>query len=379
MCLDCYRAGKGCLHWLGFGYKAQAKWEAARQRDPSHPRSHTLSPCRYQRPPSTPGGADGRRTLTRDDPKERFESGTFCARCFAWTNACYWQCGECNEGEWGFCNNCVNQGKACTHQLLPLAHESSQAPSLGRPTTPRSPARPSAAAIQPGPSPSDIWPFKPLVFNTTCDICQDKIPPTHTRYHCPNCTSSLVPEGTPGDYDICGPCYRDLVSQGRLSAENGYAGWRRCLNGHRMTVIAFEERKHGQQRYIDRDLVGGRRLWSESYDQGEHAGKGLLKWSWKQGEHKMERLVTQDVSATAPTSDGGVSFTTTFPPNGGLGQYGMARWPWYPQSGNTDELLFPKGAEVTEITDVNVEWLYGVYMGAKGMFPSSYVRIRGAS
>jgi hypothetical protein len=34
---------------------------------------------------------------------------------------------------------------------------------------------------------------------------------------------------------------------------------------------------------------------------------------------------------------------------------------------------------VTEITDVNVEWLYGVYMGAKGMFPSSYVRIRGAS
>jgi hypothetical protein len=43
--------------------------------------------------------------------------------------------------------------------------------------------------------------------------------------------------------------------------------------------------------------------------------------------------------------------------------------------GVLDELLFPRGAELKEIVDVNGYWYYGVYMGAQGLFPSTYVKM----
>ncbi|POR31176.1 Uncharacterized protein TPAR_08616 [Tolypocladium paradoxum] len=373
ICVDCYRAGKGCLYWFGFGYGAWNKWEKARQQDESLAMPHMLTASRYLRPPSTPGGADGRKTLTTDDPRTRLETGTFCSRCLAWTNNCYWRCDVCNEGDWGFCNDCVNQGRSCTHMLLPLTHEASQ--SLGRPRSPRSPGRPPAAAIFTGPQASTIGPFKPLTFRTRCDVCQDPITPSQVRYHCFSCTSVLVPDGPPGDYDICSSCYGNLVAQGQISQENGHSGWRRCLNGHRMAVIGFVDGKVGQWRFVERDIVGGRALRTEPFEGSEHQGQGLRVWSWRKGEEKWERLVTKDVSATAPGVAGSLTLTQSFPPDGGLGMRASARWAWYPQAGAEDELLFPKGAEIREIEDVNGDWFFGTCMGAKGLFPAPYVRL----
>ncbi|KAJ4170067.1 hypothetical protein NW754_006208 [Fusarium falciforme] len=236
MCLDCYRAGKGCLYWFGFGYGAWSKWEKTRQQkgDPSMARPHLLTASRYRPPRATPGGADGRKTMTTDDPRHRLESGTFCARCSAWTNECYWRCDVCNEGDWGFCNNC--------------------------------------------------W------------------------------------------------------------------------------------------RYIAQDLVGGRGLRFEPADKPEHREKGLQKWVWQRGDQTAARLVTRDVSETAPSSDGSTNFTQSFPPDGGVGMKASARWGWYPKSGADDELLFPRGAEIKEIEDVNGDWYFGTYMGSRGLFPAPYVR-----
>lgn len=375
ICLDCYRAGKGCQYWFGFGYGAWTKWEQARQQgDGSLAPPHMLTASRYMPPPTTPGGADGRKTLTTDDPKHRLETGTFCSKCLAWTNDCYWRCDVCNEGDWGFCNNCVNQGRSCSHTLLPLTHESVRGAS-DRPRSPRSPGRPQTASILTGPSASSIGPFKPLKFNTRCDICQDPIPPTQPRCHCFNCTSALIADATTGDYDICFSCYDNLVAHGEVSLENGHSGWRRCLNGHRMAVIGFTEGKIGLWRYIERDLVGGRALRSEPYESSELGGQELLKWSWAQGDQKWERLVTKDVKAKAPTTDGSTTFATVFPPDGGFGQRAVARWPWFPQAEASDELSFPRGAEIREIKDVNGDWFFGTYMGAKGLFPAPYVRM----
>lgn len=380
MCLDCYRAGKGCLYWFGFGYGAWNKWEKAHQQDESLARPHVLTASRYLEPPSTPGGADGRRTLTANDPKTRLETGTFCARCFAWTNCCFWRCDVCNEGDWGYCNNCVNQGKSCTHMLLPLSHEPPP-PAPGRPRSPRWPGRPATATIFTGPQASSVGPFKPLTFRTRCDVCQDPIAPSQVRYHCFSCTSVLVADAPPGDYDICAPCYGNLVGQGRISAENGHSGWRRCLGGHRMVVIGFVDGKIGQWRYVERDVVGGRALRSEATDDGER--QGLQRWSWRRGDETWQRLVTTDVSATAPPATPGSGAggpTQGFPPDGGSGMRGNARWAWYPQAAADDELLFPRGAEVREVEDVNGDWFFGTYMGAKGLFPAPYVRLldRGA-
>ncbi|XWW96999.1 hypothetical protein V2A60_004979 [Cordyceps javanica] len=191
------------------------------------------------------------------------------------------------------------------------------------------------------------------------------------------CTSSLVENAAPGDYDICCPCYADLVNKDQISAENGHSGWRRCLKGHRMAVIGFAPGEVGHWRYIERDLVGGRKLRIEPLGEEGQTVPPSQKWSWKQDEQKLERLVTQEVLATAPASHDSVTYTTQFPPDGGVGLRVYAKWAWFPKEDADDELMFPRGAEIREAEDVNGEWFFGVYMGAKGLFPSGYVRVDG--
>ncbi len=187
ICLSCYRSGRGCLHWFGFGQAAWTKWEKLTHSSPS-PSSpietpHMLKASRYVPPKTVPGGADGRRTLTTDDPEKRLQSGTFCAGCLAWTNECYWRCNLCNDGDWGFCNPCVNQGKSCTHPLLPLTYKPSEA--YIPPLSPTSDQRtPSEATILEGPNVVSFGNFKPLTFSTKCDVCRYPIAPSESRYHC---------------------------------------------------------------------------------------------------------------------------------------------------------------------------------------------------
>ncbi|KAJ1335323.1 E3 ubiquitin-protein ligase CHFR [Microdochium nivale] len=380
ICLECYRTGKGCLHWFGFGYTAFKRWEQAQaaargeQFDPPH----MLTSNRYRPPRAVPGGADGRRTMTTEDPAARFESGMFCARCLTWSNECFWRCDSCNEGDWGFCNNCVNQGFSCTHPLLPLTYVQPVSGSSQSPpgTPPRSPRRPLSATLFTGPNALSIGNFRPLTFTTTCDICRDPIAPSQNRHHCFSCTSTVVPDTQPGDYDICVECHHRLVREGRISEENGPSGWRRCLQGHRMAVIGFEESRGAQRRVATRHMVGGRDLKIEQARGPD--GASLQKWRWmsSNGKTRVERLVTVDVAATAPPLSGSnAAAADVFPPDGGVGKRAVAGWSWYPAPEAEDELMFPRGAELCEVQDINGDWLSGSYMGVVGLIPSPFVKI----
>lgn len=372
LCLSCYRSGAGCLHWFGFGYAAWSKWDRLTQSgelSPDSERPHMLTANRYIPPTIAPGGADGRRTLTTDDPHKRLQSGAFCASCLAWANECYWRCDFCNEADWGFCNICVNQGRSCTHALLPLTFKPSD--SEASPLTPAHDQQmPPSATILTGPGVMDIGRFKPLTFSTRCDICHYSIPPSKTRFHCFSCTSK-VPNTQPGDYDICTNCYPKLVTSRRISAENGISGWRRCLKGHRMVVVGFEDNRGGQRRVIVQDLVGGRGLHEEPFNSLDQSD--LQRWSWAEGARV--KLVTSDVMKTAPTSAPDIAISNAFPLDGGTGMTCVALWSWYPAEGANDELLFPKGAEVREVKDVNGDWFHGTYMGKRGLLPAPYMRI----
>ncbi|KAF1981127.1 hypothetical protein K402DRAFT_343049 [Aulographum hederae CBS 113979] len=356
ICLSCYRSGKGCLHWFGFGNLAWIVYERKAPPEgypPNYETPHILTGHRYL-PPTEPlsQATDNEtvRSLSAEDPAKRLESGVFCDICQNFANSCYWKCDACNDGAWGFCNDCVNQGRHCTHPLLPLAHKSAETTQVPRhhrrdlsaqehngsdltpPTahTSTPPLTPKSASMIRGPAPIIVanTTFRALTFSAACDICTYPIPPSHTRFHCPRCNN--------GDYDICTSCYYRLVSDGRIGYENGYKGWRRCLQGHRMVVVGFEDRDGGQRRVVTQDLVGGLALKDE---------------------------------------DGVDLQAARFPPDGGEGDRLVMIWSYYPTDGVTDELMFPRGAEIREAYNINGDWFWGCYAGAKGLFPGNYGRV----
>ncbi|CAD0110175.1 unnamed protein product, partial [Aureobasidium uvarum] len=349
LCLGCYRAGKGCLNWHGFGRAASARYRpqagfGADHADYDLP--HVLSARRY------------------DQNTARLKSGLFCDGCQAFANACYWYCNTCNDGAWGFCNVCVEQGKHCTHPLTSVAH-TSQAPTSSQrhspselyppPLTPTNSAfhfavpSTSVPLLPHVPDPSS---YIPIALASYCDICHYSIPPSHARFHCNTCNK--------GNYDICNSCYHSLVNTGKITRDNGPSGWRRCPHSHRMNIIAHEDHNHTTHRIVLLSMVGGHALKDSIPSSQEH-------WRWKENDG-----TPKTASAALFTAS---SSPQAFPPSGGIGLTVQALWSYFPGDGVKDELSFPRHAIVTEVEDINGDWFWGVYAGAKGLFPGNYVRV----
>ncbi|CAA9963261.1 RING finger domain containing protein [Pyrenophora teres f. maculata] len=354
ICVRCYRLAKGCKHWFGFGWTAWPRYEREAPEGgypPNHEHPHILIGHRYRRPmtPLTESTTPPHVLMSEDDPKQRVEAGAFCDICKAFANACYWKCDYCNEGDWGYCNDCVNQGRHCTHPLVPVARKTRTAQPItdiipSAPSTPRQdnhlappdhdttattpPLTPKSASLIRGPGYFTIANtiFRPLTFTTVCNICRYPIPPSNMRYHCLKCNA--------GDYDICMGCYHKLVVSSRIAKEDGVNGWRKCLRGHRMYIVGFEDRDGAQRRMVVRDLVGG--------------------YALKEEEEMTMRL-------------------QRYPPDGGVGLRLLARWAYWPDEGVEDELAFPRGAEIREAADINGDWYWGVYCGVGRLFPANHV------
>ena len=416
LCLPCYRAARGCNHWVGFGKAAQAKFEA------SHPYGkssqliqlpHILVGRKYLSPPRHSVIADTTQTtagrgavVTTSNPAARLQEGKFCDRCQSFANGCFWSCDYCNEGEWGFCNKCVNTHHCCTHPLLPMSHrglapkplKSSRGggydPSMSTVTpTPSKlhanivPATPYDRPLTPKPTTNDgaiTEPaYLPLTFTTHCDICKDSISLSESRFHCPEHHSPHDPENR-GDYDICTSCYFNLVKLGKIKREDGPAGWRKCPSGHRMIVVEFSggfPQSDGYRRVVVNDLVGGHKFTAEDIVAFTAALSGPTaatpsmapsaagRWSWRESGEEKQSSQLRAMTLNAQASK--------FPPDGGFGKRCLALWSYYPEEGDggKGDLLFPRGAEVREAEDINEEWSFGVYAGEKGLFPAQYVRV----
>ena len=373
LCLPCYRLGRGCLHWFGFGYKAMEQY---RIQEPltgyplNHSPPHILQGRRYLRPPVEnirPASANAGPRST-SNPSEHLQSGPFCSKCSQYTPQHYWRCDYCNSGEWGFCNSCVNQGKCCTHSLLPLTHTAEKGThDRSQMTPPQTSPRNMMSSTMTDPLYGEHYRITEI--STKCAVCTYPIPPSSTRFHCPQCNE--------GDYDLDATCYHKMVYHEKINPEDGPMGWRRCPSGHRMIIVGFEDSSLGQRRIVVADLVGGHGL-KQYADQN-----GRLEWKWQEGQQKQVKTVdTPSTTAAPPTSENAARTGTPpllkkYPPSGGVGKHVQALWSWWPQDGADDELAFPKGAEIREVDDINGDWFWGVYCGRKGVFPSNYGRVVG--
>lgn len=422
ICLACYRASKGCKHWYGFGWAAMSRYERKAPPEgypPDHERPHILVGRRYRRPatPLRETSTPPHVLQSEDDPAQRLDSGVFCDICKVFANDCYWKCDVCNEGAWGYCNDCVNQGRHCTHPLMSMEHapqtmQASNATSAspGRSNNPlpypeddspllpphlTSPhGHPHAHTHPPGAViPLANTTFRQLTFTTLCNLCSVPIPSYHMRYHCLRCNH--------GDYDLCGSCYHKQVSSGRISKEDGPNGWCRCPRGHRMVIVGFEDRGTGERRVVVKDLVGGHALKDvgEEEAQGprsptgpgpvhglgiEHHGgpRSGANWSWRDTDGSIHQYRTpqRTQSPQGPSSVAASlapSSSLRFPPSGGVGLRVQALWGHFPAEDLKDELTFPRNAEIREAEDINGDWLWGVYAGRKGLFPANYGRVIG--
>ena len=379
LCSRCYRLGRGCLNWYGFGYAALQRYQRS-VKDPSKSNGlslpHSLIGHQYRRPePETvfPSPTDGGRSMTRQDPVLRLLSGAFCGSCSNNANECFWKCGSCNEGEWGFCNRCVDQGRCCSHPLLPVAHKSSLKSGSSLHGADASRGTSFVPALGPRPPSSThflgLFPpnhYVPLTLSTKCNVCQYPIPPSITRFHCARCNA--------GDYNICTTSYLGLISAGHIGVDDSDKGWRKCPNGHRMIVIGFEDCSAGQRRVIVKDLVGG--LGLKTAGDSNHHGTGQ-ELSWQDGQqHHIRRVFGQETSNE--TEDSGTiasPLLRNYPPSGGLGMRALAVWSYWPEEDAIDELSFPRGAEIREVEDINGDWSLGSYSGKIGFFPSNHVRV----
>ncbi|KAJ5225676.1 hypothetical protein N7468_006901 [Penicillium chermesinum] len=378
----------GCLQWSGFGPSAETMFEliiASSNGRPAHitDPGHLLSSFKYQRPPENAHVIASGERRTNSNPSRRLESGLFCDICQSSTNECYWKCNQCNEGDWGFCNRCVNQGRCCTHPLLPVRRIAGAPPS--------SPSG-AATAILSAPEKDS---YKILSFSTNCDICTYPIPASVTRFHCLQCND--------GDYDVCTNCYLKLVANSKISKENGHSGWRRCIAGHRMIIVGFEDHVEGQRRVIVRNLVGGHALKDEHVNRSPASSPAVggpitspdtavAHWSWKEGQGQERRKKASRLRGPLGLSNGSsphlpdhsspnspVAPTPPalrrFPPDGGVGLIVRAKWSFFPEDEVQDELPFPRGADITEVDIINDEWFWGCYAARTGLFYGKYVEI----
>ena len=322
LCLRCYRLGRGCNHWFGFGHAAWPRWE--RKASPGSEPPHILRSQKYISPLSLP---ESERPDNLEEPL--LQLGVFCDVCHENANGCYWHCAECNDGEWGYCHRCVNQGRHCSHLLLPLTLNSPALTTMGAVTGPQTPAPPSPHSGHPTPATQ----MQTLLLPTDCNICGQSIPLHAQRLHCPDCSH--------GDYDVCMDCYIRLTApNGVISPENGLSGLRKCANGangHRMLLIDFVVAEEAPQYSWRRVLAGPVGGWAEELD--------------------------------APVS------TSSVARYGARGGKAQALWPWIPDDGVTDELSFPKGALVEELVSVNEEFSWGVFCRRGGYLPKPYMRM----
>ena len=260
----------------------------------------------------------------------------------SFSNDCFWKCDICNEGEWGFCNRCVHTGRCCTHPLLAVTCLPPKQAMISPDTIPKPPTTTTPLS---GSRTIDSSPLHPLSISTACNICHLLIQPSSTRYHCPQCNE--------GNYDICTSYYLKLCGSGKISGENGNKGWRRCLRGHRMIVVGFEDRDGGRKRIIVRDLVGGLALKEMVKKEGGGGDNSTStpraaadNWSWKEGPDgcrasKTISKTSSTAAATVTAAVGAVSSSISitsppppppppttllhFPPDGGIGMRVLAQ------------------------------------------------------
>lgn len=138
-----------------------------------------------------------------------------------------------------------------------------------------------------------------------------------------------------------------------------------------MVLVGFEDRDGGQRRIVVRDLVGGHAL-KEEQDTNASARSPVNILPRALDDNRKQYNHEGNLHDFRTPLMSGLS-SQRYPPDGGVGLRLLATWQYWPDEGVQDELAFPRGAEIREAAAINEDWYWGVYCGAKGLFPANHV------
>lgn len=162
-----------------------------------------------------------------------------------------------------------------------------------------------------------------------------------------------------------------------------------------MLIVGFQDSAMGQARLVVQDLVGGRALREENLQSANSNAADTStnqEWQWRDDGQQQRRTTqtmrahaaaaaasTTNLALSAPAEQSDSPLFKKFPPSGGIGMHFQALWASWPAEGVTDELAFPRGAEMRECEDINGDWFWGIYCGRKGLFPGVYGKVVGGN
>ncbi|KAL7272118.1 hypothetical protein RUND412_005088 [Rhizina undulata] len=335
MCMRCYRLHQGC------------------RPDDDGSRIHDNITRRYQSGPST-----------------QLMEGVFCHSCDNWCEGSpqrrYWQCGRCEDfpggQHWTYCEECVNKGLCCSHDLRLLSVPVPARPARGLPASPRTMLREHSISSSfedlvtrlerlegiSSPSPysstssqqhSRLEPLHVNELILTCAICRLTILYDHSYLHCTQCLN--------GTYNICIRCHASSTNPPYHRPDSLIPGALSFLNS-----INFSPSE-------------------ETYRCPENHQMQLLTQSGVPGT----RSVVLDVTHSPPEYINTIS---------GVARTAVALFAYWPEDGMqmgrwwSGVLAFPRGAEIVDVWEAFEErgevWCWGWFAGAGGVFPRGVVR-----
>lgn len=322
-CLQCYKLDKRC-------------------RDPSANHVRTLEKLQLE-------------------PTRHIQTGIFCDICDTWcdsprsdggVNSYFWSCVVCNNGSWEICMTCVSKGNFCSHELqLYTNNRLTSRNDTVRGNLDLADRLAGLSVTNRDIQLDTLGYVRWTSFGVTCYRCQQQVPCDHSYLHCTSCSNGL--------WDICMGCWTESPEASRDDEDDDDGTVFKCHANHKMLLLSQVGREGTHKLILDvphdpPDYVARKPITGQEQRNGTTGARSAvaLKSHWPDPQNTIDGTVYREDTPGERRLDGGGLLA--FPEKAAISDVWVA---------------FTEG-EGSQL----VEYLWGWYAGAGGLFPGDCVR-----